>query len=80
MNSTRISQPVSEVSFVFVIVSKVVVEDGVPLFLELSRCTLNPVDFGGDLIVVLLWRHILVHSLVIIFSSQFFIVLFQERL
>jgi len=70
MESTRVSEPISEVSFVFVIVYKVVVEDGVPLFDEVGTQFFNPVGFGGDLVVMLRGRHRLVHSLVIIMSTQ----------
>lgn len=79
VESTRVSEPVGEVSFVFVIVSKVVVEGGVPLFNELVTQALQPVSLGGDLVVVLRGGHRLVHSLVIILSTQLFIVLFEER-
>jgi len=70
MESTRVSEPISEVSFVFVIVYKVVVQDGVPLFYEVGTQFFNPVGFGGDLVVMLRGRHRLVHSLVIIMSTQ----------
>ena len=76
MDSASVSEPVSEVSFVFVIVYKVVVQDGVPLFDELGTPAFEPVGFGGDLVVVLRGSNRFVHSLVIILSTQFLIVFF----